>query len=734
MNIRNRIKNATRVLLAKNSLTNLPLSKRFWKYGNKPLIQNWSQTIMSDEDMYVGYGYAVINKRANKTAQLANKSLKTKGSKTVMDKAKQADEDVEHPYLEILDTSPTFTNYQFWHTISTYLDLEGVYYLMALRNFNGERYGEIQEFKLLNPFEVKRIKNETTGEIGGYAEYRSDGRYREIPKEMIIEMRELNPFNRDEPFGLSDAAKDSQYTLKQSGDHTRHAIQKSLNSPGIVTIGDSDIELDEEKFANFKARIQGHEKGEPIYGIGKGSIAWNDMQIDLNKSALTDVNEINLKSLIAVSGASKTLLGIEESGVTRDTSKVQKDLFTEDQAIPRLQTIIDALNQDYKNHYKEEYQKTEYVIYIDNPLGSDHDAEIKDAGAKQAQYDLYIQLLDAGFDNTLAGKFIEGEIMIDELGVPTKKEEAPVEPVKEKPVAKEEEPVEPVEKKEHIDSVVHEKHVETALNELGDEQQGILTSQQGALQNSIATIEQRLVATMIDNITNGTKNAIETEDELISKKEKTSFLNEVDLALLAFFSIVIPLYATQTISKRNKETGKLAAFNYSPAVKRDIARLSTKIAKSHLDTIVSDVYAVVRAEANASMGVTELVNLIRKEYTDTISKIRAKTIARTETNRAFTLAQFEADKQFIKMNKLEGRVYKQWVTRSPTPCAYCVGLSQQAPIPFDNNFADLGDELSYSFTKKDGTTVLRKMAVDFEPLSAGTAHPNCACTYRLIIE
>lgn len=730
MKFTDRVKAATGMVLNRNSLTNLPtpIGKRFWKYGSgKPLIANWSQTVMSDDDMYAGYGYAAINRRATKTAQLAQSSVKTTANKDMMDKAKKLDEDIEHPYLKIIDESRTFSNYAFWHDISTYLDLEGVFYLFALRNSNGEKYGDIQYFKLLNPFNIRKVINKS-GEVAGYVETR-DGMIREIPPEMIIPIYPLNPMNNNEPYSMADAARDSQYTIKQAGDHARQSIQKSINSPGIITVGDSDIELDDEQFENFKNRVTGREKGEPIFGVGKGSIDWKDMQVDLNKSALKDVNEISLQTLIAVAGTSKTTLGIEVSGVTRDTSKTQKDSFTEDIIMAQLQLIIDALNQDYKNHYPDEYKKFGYNLYIDNPLGSDHEAELKDIEVKTKSIELLDSLVERGYNREAAAKYVCGDIDIDDLGEPVKPEDPPqdkpADPPKEKPVEK------PKDTSNDIHN--HEEHIQAIHNELSLDNQGIVTAQQSSLQNSISNIEQRMVATVIDNLTNST-NAVDSENDLLKKQQRQSFENEVELTLAAFLAVIIPLYAANTMLKRTKETEKLGAFQLNRDVKATISRLSKKVSESHINTVMTDLYDTVRELSAAGVNAQELISGLRKEYTETISQVRAKTIARTETNRAFSTAQYEADKQFIKQNKLQGRVYKQWVTRSPNPCAYCQGLAAQEPVPFDVNFADLGDELSYSFTKKDGESVLRKMVVDFEPISNGTAHPNCACTYRLIIE
>lgn len=422
MKITNRIKvgvNAFRK--AENSMgENLAESRRFLKYGNnKALVQDWSQVIMNDKEMYTGYPFAAIDRRANRVASLAKYNLKTDATKVVQEAAKNKEEEVRHPYLDIIDQSETFSNRKFWYDISTYLDLEGVYYILAVRNTaaNGDgstRFGNVVEFKLTNPWNIRRIRNKTTLEIGGYVETKM-GMIREIPPELIIEMRKLNPFDDDEPFSIADAAKSAQYTLKQGGDYTKHALKNNMAAPGIIS---TDILLDPQQFQNFVSRVTNQEKGLPLFGNGAGAITWDDMQIDMDKAALKDIAEINRQELFAVSGAGKTMLSIEESGTTRDTAEIQNDLFIEYHALPQLELILDALNQDYKVHYKDEYKKNKYELCVDNPLDSDKDGDVKDIEIRDGQYKIYDTLVGMGYDRAIAAKYAMGEMTLEEIGDP----------------------------------------------------------------------------------------------------------------------------------------------------------------------------------------------------------------------------------------------------------------------------------------------------------------------------
>lgn len=426
MNIKDRFKNA---FIAFNRLdktnNSTSLASDFLRFGNRNNVMNqdWSQVEMSDKDMYTGYSYAAIKKRANRASALGKKFLYTEGTKAIMQTAKEKGEEIEHPYLQLIRKSKDFTTRKFWHDISTYLDLEGVYYLMAVRavgqNADGTtKVGEVQKFQMLNPYFVSRIVRESDGTVGAYLESKN-GLYREIPKEMIIEIRLLNPFDNDKAYSMTDAAKESQFTLKQAGDYARNSIKGNINAPGIIS---TDVILDDHLFDNFMSRIKNHGKGEPLFSNGAGGINWNAMQIDLDKAALDKINEIHRSVLFAVSGVSKTTLGIEESGTTRDTSQVQKDNFTEDAVMPQIEDIIDALNLDYRKWYPE-WDKNEYEIVLDNPLESDRESELKDIEIRENELNLRESLIAKGYEYEIAAKYAHGDISLEELGEPTLEEE-----------------------------------------------------------------------------------------------------------------------------------------------------------------------------------------------------------------------------------------------------------------------------------------------------------------------
>lgn len=440
MNIKNIVKNFVSSFKTDSSFRGADPNS-FLKYGSRRMPSTWSMAEISDKDFYTGYGFAVINKRANRSVVLGKKYLFTDAKESVIAEANEKGERVVHPYLDLIRNSTEFSERDFWYDISTYLDLEGVYYLMAVRTVTRSgAVGQIQRFSLINPYDIRPVVN-SKGELGGYVEQKGS-LYREIPKEMIIPIRLLNPFDSNKPYSLADAARDAQFTMKQANDFAREAIDGNLNSPGILS---SSIELPEDQFDNFVERVKYHGRGEPLFGNGAGAVTWADMQTDLDKAALDKINSINRDALLAVSGLSKTGVGVEESGTGREVSRTQKDDFTENAVMPQVENIIDALNLDYRRCYSNDFKRTKQTIALDNPLETDRDAERADVEIRKEQFALMQSVLDAGYKYDVAAKFAKGDLSITDLGEVEKEPE-------DEPETPEDTPEEPADEPETPDS------------------------------------------------------------------------------------------------------------------------------------------------------------------------------------------------------------------------------------------------------------------------------------------
>jgi len=417
MNPLQRVRNAVRAFNAPSidKTNNSTIGNEFLRYGSRPkMTLNIDDPVLTDEDMYTGYGYAIIERRANRAVILGTEYTYTKSTK-------KDGTSSEHPYLKLINDSLDFTAEDFWYEYSRYMDLEGVFYVMAVRTVTNQKLkngytkvGNIQNFEFLNPYQVKRVFNQE-GELGGYVESR-DGLQREIPKEMIIEVIKKNPVDRKKSFSLGDAASDAQFVLKQAADYSRKSIRNNINAPGLIT---SDIIMEDYEFENFKERVKNHAPGEPLFGNGPSAISYQDTSIDLNKSALTTVNSDNRDQLISVGGTSKNQLGLDQSGTGRETASVQKDDFTENAVMPMVKKMIGALNMDYKRYYPEDFVSTGYEIALNNPLSSDFANTLLEIQVNQGQLAFRQTLIAAGYEEEIATQFVTGEIDLAALGSPT---------------------------------------------------------------------------------------------------------------------------------------------------------------------------------------------------------------------------------------------------------------------------------------------------------------------------
>lgn len=418
MNPLTRVKNAVRAFVAEPSIdkqNNSTLANQFLRFGARPKMSlDIEDAVLSDEDMYTGYGYSIIERRANRAVVLGTEFTYTKSTKN-------DGHSVEHPYLKLINDSLDFSAEDFWYEYSRYMDLEGVFYILAIRGIGSSKQkngytkvGNVQKFELLNPYKVRRVFNRD-GELGGYIESR-DNTQREIPKEMMIEVIKKNPVDTRKSFSMADAAADAQFVLKQAADYQRKSIRNNINAPGLIT---SDIIMDDHDFENFKSRVKNHVAGEPLFGNGPSAISYQDTSIDLNKSALTDVNANNRDLLISVGGTSKNQLGLDQSGTGRETAGVQKDDFTENAVMPMVKKMIGALNMDYKRYYPDDFVKFGYEIALNNPLSSDFANTLLEIQVNEQQLAFVHTLVAAGYEYEIATQFVTGEIDLHALGMPT---------------------------------------------------------------------------------------------------------------------------------------------------------------------------------------------------------------------------------------------------------------------------------------------------------------------------
>lgn len=311
------------------------------------------------------------------------------------------------------------------------------------------------------------------------------------------------------------------------------------------------------------------------------------------------------------------------------------------------------------------------------------------------------------------------------------------------------------------DYEIVKENVEKRKNSI-EQERSALELQQSALKNQIINIQGQTSGIVLNNVQT-TNNSFDEQTDIITEQEKSELQHVIELALIGYLSVVIPLFAINTMNLRRKEYGLIGSYKLDTITKDYIKIIANKASISHMETILNDLLDTIketytieidkklkviedsgrkvtdsdlvnaRKLANEGASRQEIVRAVKEEYAGHISKARANAIATTETNRAFTQSQYQADRQFLQQNGLTNRAYKKWVTTNDNPCATCLDLASRPPIPFTKNFANLGDEIITVY-EDDNKVKTKRVIIDFEPLSAGNAHVNCGCRYELVIK
>ena len=162
------------------------------------------------------------------------------------------------------------------------------------------------------------------------------------------------------------------------------------------------------------------------------------------------------------------------------------------------------------------------------------------------------------------------------------------------------------------------------------------------------------------------------------------------------------------------------------------SEIAQALRAKYKDADFEDLLAGVREAALKGAEHDQLLKAIRQEYNH-VSQTRAKVIAKSETNRAFNLSQFQADRQFLEQNGWTAQAYRKWVCRGPNPCVFCLAKQAEPSVPFGEPFVRIGDTVMAQSTSEDGTVKVHAYPITYEDVYAGDIHPNGHCGYELEI-
>ena len=378
----------------------------FLRRGNFKTRQDIELDQKYNPEMTVnGWMFAALNARSDAFGEFCEENIITESKKG---------ENLYHPYLQLIEESKEIPEYEFWKRAISDYDNYGQMFFFILRRVVYDKNGEIEHIGLptridiLNASKMTILKKD--GRIVGYKEQIDSTHKREYSAEQII--RVINPHPRDPevPYSIYDAAKDYQYTINKGTEFAQNALINNMNTPGILSTTEV---LNDEEYDNLISRINSHEPGKAIVTDGTGNLTYTSISQSLDQAALPTLTELSRQTIFAVTGTSKTVLGIEESGVTRDTSKVQDRKFIKRAIAPVAKRVISAFNFDYRVKYPELYKQNQVKMVI-KPL--------YDAQETQEQFDTQKKLFDditeivySGYTKESAEDFMYGDISFTDL-------------------------------------------------------------------------------------------------------------------------------------------------------------------------------------------------------------------------------------------------------------------------------------------------------------------------------
>ena len=621
----------------------------FLRRGNFKAKQDVQLDQKFNPEMTVnGWMYAALNIRSDAFGEFCEENIVSESEKQ---------ENPYHPYLKLIEESKEIPEYEFWKKAISNYDNYGLIYFFVLRRVVKDKDGTIQHIGLPTKINILSSPKITAlthdGKIVGYREQIDATHKREFAPEQIIRVINPHPRNQDEPYSIYEAAKDYQYTINKGTEFAQNALINNINTPGILST--SEV-LNDEEYDNLISRINSHEPGKAIVTDGTGNLTYTSISQSLDQAALPTLTELSRQTIFAVTGTSKTVLGIEESGVTRDTSKTQDKKFIKRAIAPVAKRIISAFNFDYRVRYPELYKQNGVKMVIKS---------IYDAAETSEQFDVQKKLFDditeivySGYTKESAEKFMYGDISFTDLELDAE-DAQDIEDEQDDIDKNLEEPEKTKEQEEndgsektlqhiHIENQESEMHNHTSsddyymkalkfhvneqgeLDEYGKSVENKIKQAKNNLLKEIRTIQLQAIRESSSKLS---VNAFDYEDIRTEEQEDTIY-NKIKNALRKYWFLILPLIGKERvvedknsikilkednpdlteeeIQERNEEIKK-AEVNLlgTKKVKDYIEQVSEKAAKSHTNTIYKTILDAVNKAENKILR-----NLFAKEYVE----------------------------------------------------------------------------------------------------------------------
>lgn len=732
---------APRNVLATNSYEDSVAGKLADRYGRSASVTANGRSVgqayneETIQEIYQGYIFGAIKKTRNQVAEILANNVEVFNPKDGNPSEAPA-LDKRHPYMDAIENAD-MDNSLFYAGLATYLIVLGEAFVDAgLRTMAAGNIVPTQAFNLLQSNRVVR----TYDKDGNLATYKLSERLPNgtdkvthfVPHN-VIAIIDLNPWDLRKGYGMIRPIVDKVALENMSTKLQTATIANGIKAPGIMSTKEKVAKDDYDDLVNsVQTRYTSNDMeraGTPIVTNG-GFIDYKSLIEDLDKLAMIKIRNMNRDAFFAALSVSKTILGIEESGTTREVARVQREQFILDACMPLANAILSGLNQDYKTHYPKDYERNPLKMRAVAPIEKDTEQEKAEAEIEKLKAEAYKTYVDSGMDPDQAAKLAGLELPDNEKVKTVEKAPAAntivltdeqlrvISGRNEAPGAA---PVINVDNTSHVHQHSPSEHAQAAKNGLSDKERTRIENAETQLRNELVALDSELAEAYMANV------------NTIEKETQEAYIANLTNVLLAYYTVAVPIYGKNRALQLAMDFDETATeFLFNEQVRQIVRERLGKVANAHFATIDEELTNVITDTTRDGAARREVIAAVRDKVNNEVVKWQVERLVQTEASNAFNQATYLSDKQFITERNYVGRAYKVWRTNSPKPCPFCAGLNGRKE-PFETDFFKVGQVAEGTKLTVDGKEKPVYYPVRFVDVNAGGLHPNCHCDYKLEI-
>lgn len=317
-------------------------------------------------DAYKGWVYACVNAIAEDIADLQLRLERKSGANWVS---------VEnHLALGPLhDVNPFMTSSELWLNTQSFLELSGEAFWYLPK---GQLVHKPIEIWPLDPTRVTVVKS-NSAIVGGYV-YKNEKR-QDVPlrRDEVIHFKRFNPRNRYRGLGTVEAA-----ALAIDTDTDTYSSQWNRNFfynsavPGATL--ETDKELSQEQYTRLKAAWEDKYRGVDNAhktAIREGGLKFHQAALSQKDMEFLEQRRWSRDEILGIFRVPRTVLGITED-VNRANAEATDYVFAKRVIKPRLQFLIDRLNEFYLPLFGLNQRTVDWRFAIDDPVPDNQESDL----------------------------------------------------------------------------------------------------------------------------------------------------------------------------------------------------------------------------------------------------------------------------------------------------------------------------------------------------------------------